>query len=126
MQILEGARVQLEQVVREKLATAIADGEHAEVIRFAKLFKPLRIQARVPPHHARYAQPHEADDWYASFHSITRKQICIPSEAHLIKGLHMLSCCWAHWCSTPDCAYRAGGGLARVHTVPAQAHCTEG
>ena len=43
-QILQNARVQLEQVVRDKLAAAISDGQHSEVVRFAKLFKPLRIQ----------------------------------------------------------------------------------
>ena len=44
LQILQNARVQLEQVVRDKLAAAIGDGQHSEVVRFAKLFKPLRIQ----------------------------------------------------------------------------------
>ncbi len=44
VQILQNARVQLEQVVRDKLAAAINNGQHSEVVRFAKLFKPLRIQ----------------------------------------------------------------------------------
>ena len=43
--------MQLEKVVREKLAGAIAEGKHAEVIRFAKLVKPLRMQASGPLHH---------------------------------------------------------------------------
>ena len=44
VQILQNARLQLEHVVRDKLAAAIGDGQHSEVVRFAKLFKPLRIQ----------------------------------------------------------------------------------
>ena len=48
-QILQNARVQLEQVVRDKLAAAISDGQHSEVVRFAKLFKPLRIQVCARP-----------------------------------------------------------------------------
>ena len=43
------AKAQLSEVVRQRLAAAVAGGQRQEVVRFTKLFKPLRMQARARP-----------------------------------------------------------------------------
>lgn len=49
-QILLSAKAQLGQVLRQRLDAAVAAEEARDVLRFTKLFKPLRMQARPRPH----------------------------------------------------------------------------
>ena len=62
-QILQSAKAQLGAVLRQRLDAAVAAGEAREVLRFTKLFKPLRMQARIRPYNSKLVIYHVIFLW---------------------------------------------------------------